>query len=60
MVLESHELEPLVTAWNRSSAPSITDEEIDALWKQATEGPHGDTTQQFVRWFARALLSRTS
>lgn len=30
---------------------------IDALWAEATRGNHGDTTQEYVRWFAKALLT---
>jgi hypothetical protein len=29
---------------------------IDALWAEATRGNHGETTQEYVRWFAKALL----
>lgn len=40
------------------AAPSApTDSEIDALWREATAGNHGDTTQAFVRWFARELIA---
>jgi hypothetical protein len=34
-----------------------TDSMIDELWREATTGNRGDTTQDFVRWFARELLS---
>lgn len=30
---------------------------IDALWEEATRGSHGETTQEYVRWFAKALLT---
>jgi len=33
----------------------LSDERIDGLWREATQGGHGDTTKMFVRWFARAI-----
>jgi hypothetical protein len=30
---------------------------IDALWAEASRGNHGETTQEYVRWFAKALLT---
>ncbi|HEX7687312.1 MAG TPA: hypothetical protein VF453_06385 [Burkholderiaceae bacterium] len=35
--------------------PELSDEHILALWREATSGNHGDTTHQFVCWFARAI-----
>jgi hypothetical protein len=35
----------------------LTDAVIDSLWREAATGNHGDTTEEWVRWFARALLS---
>ena len=35
----------------------LTDEQIDALWREAVNGDHGDVTQAYVRWFARAAIA---
>jgi len=38
-------------------APEPSDEQIDALWREACVGHHGGTTREYVRWFARAVLA---
>lgn len=35
-----------------------SDEQIRALWIEATNGNHGDTTQAFVRWFSHNLVDK--
>ena len=33
----------------------MTNAEITTLWSEATTGDHGDTTAEFVMWFARQI-----